>query len=158
MSAFYRKYQSKTPGKTQGKWYGRAVVMNNISTENLASEISHSTTVTYADILAVLAELTVAMQRHLANSERVVLDGIGSFKIGLRSSPADKKEDFTANNISGFHVIYSPERIFHKTGLNEKGHATGFYENKMAGNITLKDIETQEKTSGKSDDKTAQPA
>lgn len=80
MAVFYRKYQEKREGnKNFGKWYGRSVILNTVSTKDLASEISHATTVTYADVLAVLAGASEAMKQHLQNSQKVVLDGIGAF-------------------------------------------------------------------------------
>lgn len=92
MSIRYKKQQNKITGsKTYGKWYGRAVSMGRITMKNLAEEISHSTTVTKADIMAVLAELSHVMKAHLQDSKVVVLDGIGSFKVGIRSTPADKE-------------------------------------------------------------------
>ena len=50
MSIRYRKYQEKREGnKNYGKWYGRAVHLNNVSTKELAEEIAHATTATSAD-------------------------------------------------------------------------------------------------------------
>lgn len=86
MSIRYRIVQNKMRGTANfGKWYGRATILDEISTRELADDISHSTTVTYADVLAVLTELSRQMKVHLQNSQRVVLDGIGAFKVGLRT-------------------------------------------------------------------------
>ena len=42
MSVRYRKVQEKREGnKNYGKWYGRAVVLNNVTTKELAEEIAH---------------------------------------------------------------------------------------------------------------------
>lgn len=57
MAVIYRKFQNKRKDdQCYGKWYGRSVVLNVVSTKQLAQEIAHATTVTYADVLAVLAE------------------------------------------------------------------------------------------------------
>ena len=89
MSVRYRKVQEKREGnKNYGKWYGRAVHLNNVSTKELAEEIAHSTTATYADTLAVLNELSVALRRHLLNSDRVEIEGLGAFKVGIRTVAA----------------------------------------------------------------------
>ena len=51
MSIRFRVMQNKMKGTNNfGKWYGRATVLDEVSTRNLADEISHSTTVTYADV------------------------------------------------------------------------------------------------------------
>ena len=140
MAIRYRKVQNKQTGsKTFGKWYGRAVMMDEVSTKELAEEISHSTTVTYADVLAVLTETAVVMKAHLQNSERVVLDGIGAFKVGMRTSPATSSEKFDANNIVGYRINYAPEVKFHANGVNEKGNRTGFYVKDLLDGVSAKE-------------------
>lgn len=128
MSIRYRKVQNKIKGsKSFQQWYGRAVTLNTVDTEQLAEEISHATTTTFADIMGVLIELSSVMKRHLLNSDKVSLYRLGSFRVGIKCKPALKKEDFGANNISGYRIIYSPEIGFTPTGVNAKGHRTGFY-------------------------------
>ena len=127
MSIRYRKVQNKIEGsKTFQQWYGRAVVLDTVSTKQLAEELSHSTTVTRADIMAVFTELSVALKNHLLNSQRVVLDGIGSFRPSIKCKSVVKKEDFGANQITGYRIIYQPETFFTPTGVNAKGKRVGF--------------------------------
>ncbi len=140
MAVRYRKYQNKNAkSATFGQWYGRAVVMDTISTKQLAEEISHSTTVTLADVMAVLIETTAALKRHLAASNKVQLDGLGSFRVGLKTSPADSSAEFGATNVSGYHIIYTPERTFNVTGVNENGNRTGFYSKALLQGISAKE-------------------
>lgn len=128
MSIRYRKIQNKIDSSVgYNKWYGRAVVLGTVSTKDLAEELSHSTTLTRADIMAVLAELSEAMRRHLLGSQQVSLDGLGSFRVGLVCKSADTESEFTANNIKGYRIVYRPESQFTATGVNSKGHRTGFY-------------------------------
>lgn len=140
MSIRYRKVQNNRQGtKTYGKWYGRAIIMDVISTKALAEEISHATTVTYADVLAVLTETAVFMKSHLQNSQKVVLDGIGSFRVGIRTKPADTSAEFDSTKISGYHIVYSPEKRFNVTGVNEKGNRTGFYVKDLLNGVSAKE-------------------
>ena len=44
----------------------------------------------------------------LSDGKRVVLDGFGSFKVGLTTTPADSAKKFTSANIKGMHVIFLP--------------------------------------------------
>lgn len=37
-----------------------------------------------------------------------MLDGFGSFKVGLTTTPADSAKKFTSANIKGMHVIFLP--------------------------------------------------
>lgn len=149
MSVRYKKTQNKMKqSENYGKWYGRAFILDSISTRQLADEISHSTTVTYADVLAVLAELTSAMKQHLQNSQKIVLDGLGSFRVGLRSKLVDKKEDFSASKITGFRIVYSPEVHFTPTGVTAKGGRTGIYTKTLLDGIQVKEYSLDEKSDG----------
>ena len=137
MSIRYKKVQNKIEGSVNyGKWYGRAVVLDTIDTKALAEEISHATTVTRADIMAVLIELVVAMKNHLQNSQKVDIDGLGSFRVGIQSTLADKAEDFNATKIKGYRVVFSPEVTFTATGVNKKGNRVGFYTKDILKGIT----------------------
>ena len=140
MAIRYRKVQNKRQGSaTFGKWYGKAVIMDVISTKDLAAEISHSTTVTYADVIAVLAETAVAMKNHLQNSQKVVLDGIGSFRVGLATKPAESSADFDSSKVAGYRIVYAPERRFNATGSNENGNRTGFYVKDLLEGVSTKE-------------------
>lgn len=140
MAIRYRKVQNKLNNSpTFGKWYARAVVLDTIDTKRLAEEISHSTTVTYADVMAVLWEVSVAMKTHLLNSQRVVLDGIGAFKVGISSKPSDTAADCDGTKITNFRILYKPESTFNATGVNAKGHRTGIYIKNLLEGVTTKE-------------------
>ena len=135
MSVRYRKVQEKREGnKNYGKWYGRAVHLNNVSTKELAEEIAHATTATYADTLAVLNELSVALRRHLLNSDRVEIEGIGAFKVGIRSVAAKTSADFGAQNIKSYRINYQPFKRFVPNGQVTE-------QNRRAGNFVMNLLE-----------------
>ena len=135
MSVRYRKVQEKREGnKNYGKWYGRAIVLNNVTTKELAEEIAHSTTATYADTLAVLNELSVALRRHLLNSDRVEIEGIGAFKVGIRTAPANTSADFGAQNVKSYRVNYQPFKRFVPNGQVTE-------QNRRAGNFVMNLLE-----------------
>ena len=135
MSVRYRKVQEKREGnKNYGKWYGRAVVLNNVTTKELAEEIAHSTTATYADTLAVLNELSVALRRHLLNSDRVEIEGIGAFKVGISTAPANTSADFGAQNVKSYRINYQPFKRFVPNGQVTE-------QNRRAGNFVMNLLE-----------------
>ena len=135
MSVRYRKVQEKREGnKNYGKWYGRAVVLNNVTTKELAEEISHSTTATLSDTLAVLNELSVALRRHLLNSDRVEIEGIGAFKVGIRTAPANTSADFGAQNVKSYRINYQPFKRFVPNGQVTDS-------NRRAGNFVMNLLE-----------------
>ena len=135
MSVRYRKVQEKREGnKNYGKWYGRAVHLNNVTTKELAEEIAHSTTATLSDTLAVLNELSVALRRHLLNSDRVEIEGIGAFKVGIRTVAAATSSDFGAQNVKGYKVLYQPFKRF-------VGNGQVTDKNRRAGNFVMNLLE-----------------
>lgn len=127
MAILYRKKQFKMPkSKLNGYTYAKPVVLEIISTRQLAEEISHSTTVTRADVMAVLAELGVRVKDHLLTSQAVKLDELGIFKPALKSKAEAKADDFGAKNIYRTLIKYIPETTTTWTSVNAKGHRTGF--------------------------------
>ena len=135
MSVRYRKVQEKREGnKNYGKWYGRAIVLNNVTTKELAEEISHSTTATLSDTLAVLNELSVALRRHLLNSDRVEIEGIGAFKGGIKTAPANTSADFGAQNVKSYRINYQPFKRFVPNGQVTDN-------NRRAGNFVMNLLE-----------------
>lgn len=142
MSVNYRKVQNMMKGtKNYNKWYGKAVVLGKVSTKDLSEEISHATTVTRADVLAVLTEMSDALKRHLLNSQKVSLDGIGTFRVSIKTSMADEKDDFNASKIKGYRIIYTPETTFTPSGeLSEKGHRKGVFVKTLLSGITAQEL------------------
>lgn len=109
MSVKYRKVvNNRKNSKTKGKVYGRAVVDGVIDTKEIAGKISKRCTLTEPDIIAVINALETEISYGLADGKRVVLDGFGSFKVGLTTTPADSAKKFTSANIKGMHVIFLP--------------------------------------------------
>lgn len=147
MSVRYKTQKINLKGsKANGKYCGRAVSLGHVSTEKLAEEIGHSSTVTKADILAVLSELSHVIKDHLQNSMTVDLDGIGSFRVGLNSRPADDEKTFTANNIKRFQIIYSPEVKFVANGnVGSTGRRLGTFVKTLLDGVTAEPFEKNKK-------------
>lgn len=120
MSVKYRLYQNNNPRSQQyKKWYGRAVATDTVDTRQLADIIEANCTVKHADIMAVLAELAVTMKRELQDSKRVKIDNVGTFKIGISTTPSDTAADFTvAGNVKGVHMLFQPELRISSVGGN----------------------------------------
>ena len=109
MSVKIRKVVNNRKGsKTQGKVYGRAVVSDTINTKKLCQNIRDRCTLTEPDVVAVVSALITEVSGQLALGNRVVLDGFGSFKVGLSSTPADSAKKFASANIKCLRVIFQP--------------------------------------------------
>ena len=111
MSVKYKLYQDKnSKSKFKGQFYARAVMLDVVDLSALSKEIEENTTAKQADVYAVLKELVNVMRRHLQNSNRVVLDGFGSFKVGIKTKPALTEKEFSgAKNIVGARINFQPE-------------------------------------------------
>ncbi len=127
MSVFYKLYQdNRETSANKGKWYARAVHTGTVTIDDLADEMQANCTVKRADIVAVLSELVETMQKHLQMSHRVKLDRLGTFKIGMHTSPADTVKDFTASgNVKSVHVLFQPETKIDKNKTRTRALLTG---------------------------------
>lgn len=104
-------YQSKNrQNSSYNKWFARAVWMNTVTENELARKIQQRCTLTRADILAVLSELEEVMCEELGNSNRVKLQHLGTFKLGMSCKPSDNIQDFSVvRNVKNVHVLFQPE-------------------------------------------------
>lgn len=66
--------------KVNGKWYPKSVLVGSaITTEQVAKRVAAESTVSPADVRAVLTALGGVMGDYMAQGRSVKLDGIGSF-------------------------------------------------------------------------------
>ena len=123
----YKLYQNMREGsKTLGKWYGRATMTGEVKLNALSQRIQRNCTAKKSDVLAVLTELVEVMTDELQAGHRVVLDGFGSFKVGMRTTPADSAKDFTpSKNVKSLHVLFQPELKKSADGTRMKTFLTG---------------------------------
>jgi len=114
----YVTYQDNRKEIGTHKFYGRAVHTTTIGTEQLADRIQRSCTLKVSDIVACLKELSEVIKDELGNSNRVRIDGLGTFYVNIKSVGAESEDKFTAtDNITGFRVKFLPE--------GRKDNATG---------------------------------
>ena len=100
-----------------GKFYVRAIYDDAfITTEQLADFIQTQCTVKRSDCKAVLDELGGAMKHFFELGQKVRLDGIGIFKVGISSEGSDTLEGCTAANVKSSRVVFSPETTAVPTG------------------------------------------
>lgn len=105
---FRKVVNNRKNSPTKGKVYGRAVYSNIVHINDLCEEIEEKCTLTDVDVTATVTALISSMAKHLCSGDKVVLDGFGSFKVGIRTSPADTADKFGVGNIKGTYIIYQP--------------------------------------------------
>ena len=92
------------------KWYARPVYTGTIDLNGIAEMIQRNSTAKKSDALAVLTEMVEVISDALKSSQRVHIDGFGTFKIGMSSKGASAVGDFTINeNLKGVRVLFQPE-------------------------------------------------
>ena len=113
--AFYKKMKMKV----NGKWYPKSVLVGSaITTEQVAKRLAAESTVSPADVRAVLTALGGVMGDYMAQGRSVKLDGIGSFYFTAatnKNGVATEKE-VTAALINGVRVRFIPETRFRGGG------------------------------------------
>lgn len=116
MTVNYKVFQSKRKsGSMKDKFYARAAHRETVSIKDIAQTMQANSTVKYSDVLAVLTELAEVIKAELLRGNVVKIDGLGSFKVGLKSSPADTAKEFTAANITGSRINFMPETKIDRT-------------------------------------------
>ena len=74
-------------------------------------------TVKHSDIVAVLSELSEVMKQELQRGNRVRIDGLGIFKVNIRSKGAKTAKEFSAaENILGTRINFRPESFVNTNG------------------------------------------
>ena len=116
MPIHYKVVECTNPAGAAGVDYAcdRAVKTSDYDFENLSEDIQKATTVTKADVVAVLTAAKDYVKSHLLEGQRVVLNELGALKISLtgRCFPqsAMTADGFNpASYISGIRVNFRPE-------------------------------------------------
>ena len=117
MALNYKIYQSNTNNSTKGKFYARASHKETVGIKELAAVMQDNCTVKHSDIVAVLSELSEVMKQELQRGNRVRIDGLGIFKVNIRSKGAKTAQEFSAaENILGTRINFRPESFVNTNG------------------------------------------
>ncbi len=144
MSVRYKLYQdNRAESKNRGKWYARAVYNSQPKTlKQMAMEIQENVSVKKSDVLAVLDEMVVVLKKWMQDSNRVKIDGFGSFKIGLKTKPADTAKDFSASkHVVGARINFQPEVTIDAAGQRVKAMLQGLQVEETNENDVVKEDE-----------------
>jgi predicted histone-like DNA-binding protein len=137
---------------TYGKYYVRPVYDDDfITTDLLADYIQTQASVKRSDCKAVLDELGNAFKHFFEMGQKIKLDNIGIFKVGVVSAPSDTLEGCSAANVKSCHVLFTPEREavptsktaeFHRAVIIDGSPTAVTYSSKVYKHpaVMLKDI------------------
>lgn len=110
--------------KVNGKWYPKSVLVGSaVTTEQVARRVAAESTVSPADVRAVLTALGGVMGDYMAQGRSVKLDGIGSFYFTAQAerNGVATEEEVTAALINGVRVRFIPETRYRGGGTRAAG-------------------------------------
>lgn len=113
----YKTVEKPLPGKSEKKWYASANTSGEKTLEGLTTDIEKISTVSGADIRAVLYALVDVMTTSLADGQIIRLGELGSMRVNISSEGKDKAEEVTVATIKGAKIIFTPSTKI-KTMLN----------------------------------------
>ncbi|MFB9120219.1 HU family DNA-binding protein [Bergeyella porcorum] len=111
MPVKFKTIQKSQPGVAGGgdkKFYASPVYTGEITLEQLTERIEKISTVSGADIRAVLYALVDVIPAELANSQIVRVGDLGSFRLSIGSEGKEKEEEVTASGIKSSKIIFTP--------------------------------------------------
>lgn len=122
--AFWKRIKMKI----NGLWYPKSVLVGTpVTTKQVAERLARESTVSLADVYAVLLSLGSVLGDYMSQGRSVKLDGIGSFYFTATANKngVAKEEDVSAKQINGVRVRFIPETSYKQNGSTPAGrHAT----------------------------------
>jgi predicted histone-like DNA-binding protein len=109
---FWKKTLKKVSGGTQ-LWYPRLVLVGKAAdTQELGKRLARESTVSPADVHAVIRALPQVMADIMAEGRAVHLDGLGSFYYTIQSSGngVQNESEVSSKQINGVRVQFIPTR------------------------------------------------
>ena len=106
-----RTFKDGRTDKAANHWFARAITLGTMTTDDVAELVQRNCSMKKSDVKAVIEELIDVIRDKIQESYAVKLDGLGTFKIGLKSSGAETVADFNVTqNIVGSHILFYPSR------------------------------------------------
>lgn len=118
--AFWKRIKMKI----NGLWYPKSVLVGSpITTKQVAERLARESTVSLADVYAVLMALGGVLGDYMSQGRSVKLDGIGTFYFTATANKngVAKEEDVSAKQINGVRVRFIPETSYKQNGSTPAG-------------------------------------
>ncbi|WP_154655694.1 DNA-binding protein [Xylanibacter oryzae] len=121
MPIIYKMKRITAPNTSaSGKYYALAQHTGTWRTREVARLIQANCSLKESDVLGVISELVCTMKLLLQDSQRVQLDGFGTFKISITNEPVSSPEDFDPKrNVRSLRIIFWPEYTLAADGSHE---------------------------------------
>ncbi|ERI88618.1 putative DNA-binding protein [Bacteroides pyogenes F0041] len=127
---FFKKQKAQMKGKPV-KYYPQVVTVGKAAdTQEVARRIARESTLSPADVHAVIRALPEVMSQIMSEGRSVSLDGLGSFRYtGVVGKTVDRAEDVSADLFTSIRVRFTPARERRDLGAG--------YTRALVGNISF---------------------
>lgn len=118
MAIKYNVIERGQPGVAGGgekKFYASALANGEMTLNKLTKNIEKISTVSGADIRAVVYTMVDVMKDALADGQIVRLGDLGSLRISISSNPEDTEDAVNASTIKGARTIFTPGKDLKET-------------------------------------------
>ena len=88
--------------------YATAQINGELTLKQLSKRVSSQTTVSRADVVAVLTATVDNLLEALQEGKQVDFGELGKFRLQIASEGVEKLADFTASHITGVNIQYIP--------------------------------------------------
>ena len=88
------------------KFHPAPVYTEEKTLADLAEEISHASTLTAADIKAVVEELVSVFAKELVRGTKIKIDGLGTFRFSFGGTGHETSDEVTVADIDGIRVVF----------------------------------------------------
>ncbi len=85
---------------------------SDVSIDQLCEEVSHATTVSYPDVLAVLKAMEIHISAHVQNGSAVKFGMLGAFIPSIKATAMESAEDANADSIKRLTCRFYPSVSF----------------------------------------------
>lgn len=159
MPVIYKAQQSPLATKAGEKlYYPRVVSTGSVGTDVIAKEIAELSSLTTGDVKNVIDNLVTVISRHLASSETVMLDGLGSFRYTLsaKGQGAATADEVSAQDAT-LRVRFLPTGN-RQSGVTTRTMTSGVTFTKFDSAVaTSSDSSTDSESSDSSDEEEVNP-
>lgn len=104
----YYVREGKNPKSGAAQYFGQNLPVSVVDINQLCEEVSHTTTVTKADVLAILTETEHQFINLMRSNKSVRFGLLGSFRTTVQSTAARLPEEFTRANLKRIAVRFTP--------------------------------------------------
>ncbi|MBQ7984664.1 MAG: HU family DNA-binding protein [Bacteroidales bacterium] len=116
MSIQYIKIRQKylIKGELKEKVRARIYRQAPMTLDELAQRVSHATTISRPDVIAVLSAMEEEISEAVLSGRPVKLSHLGTFSPSIKAKACDKEKDVLPSTIKGFSCNYAPSAYMKK--------------------------------------------